>query len=154
MCNHCPYVIAVQRRINDLAREYGPQGVAVIAINPNDSIRYPDDSFEAMKVRAQEQGFVFPYVQDESQEVARAYQAVCTPDFFVYKNESGTQVDDHAPDFRLAYAGRLDDSWKDETQVKKRDLALALDAILTGRAPQKEQVPSMGCSIKWVTESR
>jgi len=142
MCNHCPYVIAVQDRINELAREYAPRGVALIGINPNDAVKYPDDCFEAMKERAREKGYVFPYVRDDTQDVARAYGAVCTPDFFVYVNGGAGR-------FPLKYAGRLDDNWKDPAQVTRREVAQALDAILSGREPSGEQRPSMGCSIKW-----
>lgn len=141
MCNHCPYVIAVQERINQLAQEYAPRGVAVVGISANDTERYPQDNLEAMKVRAKEQGYVFPYLLDETQEVARAYGAVCTPDFFVYQKSSAS--------FRLQYRGRLDDSWKDAQAVRRRDLALALDAILAGQPVTDSQTPSMGCSIKW-----
>ena len=139
ICNHCPYVQAVRGRINALARDYALRGVALVGINPNDASRYPDDSFEAMQAVARESGFVFPYLFDESQTVARDYGAVCTPDFFVYGS-----------DLRLAYRGRLDDSWKDEKAVTRRELALALDGILTGETPSAtSQVPAMGCSIKW-----
>jgi peroxiredoxin len=141
-CNHCPYVIAVDDRVSALARQYLPQGVSLVAINSNDAVRYPDDSFEQMKVRAHEKKYVFPYLYDETQEVARAYGAVCTPDIFAYVNRGSGR-------FELGYAGRLDDSWKDETQVKRRELAEALDQILLGNAPATPQHPSMGCSIKW-----
>lgn len=141
MCNHCPYVIAVQGRINALAKEYASKGVQLIGINANDSVKYPDDSFESMKQRAKEQGFSFPYLWDETQEVARAYGAVCTPDFFVYGRQG--------QGFALGYRGRLDDNWKDEKAVTRRELAGALDLILSGKAPSTEQSSSMGCSIKW-----
>ena len=141
MCNHCPYVIAVQDRINALTREYAPKGVALIGINPNDAKKYPDDNFDAMKARAKELGYVFPYVRDDSQEVARAYGAFCTPDFFTYASEGGK--------FLLRYAGRLDDNWKNSSAVTRRELAGALDVILAGKAPSVNQTPSMGCSIKW-----
>jgi peroxiredoxin len=141
MCNHCPYVQAVRGRINALAREYGPRGVKVVGINSNDSVRYPDDSFEAMKKEAKTHGFGFPYLWDESQAVARAYGAVCTPDFYVYGKKGSA--------FALAYRGRLDDNWKDESAVTRRDLARALDALLSGTEVAGNAVPSMGCSIKW-----
>lgn len=141
MCNHCPYVIAIQERLNQLAKEYSPRGVSVVGINSNDSVNYPEDNFEAMKVRSKEQGYVFPYLHDESQAVAHAYGAVCTPDFFVYANEGGK--------FLLRYAGRLDDNWKEPRAVTRRELAEALDAILAGKKSAEEQKPSMGCSIKW-----
>lgn len=141
MCNHCPYVIATQGRINQIAKDYGSKGVAVVGVNSNDPGQKPADSFDAMKARAHDEGFVFPYLFDESQEVAKAYKAVCTPDFYVYENKGSH--------FVLAYRGMLDDSWKDETAVTKRPLRDALDAILESRAVSSDQKPSMGCSIKW-----
>jgi len=142
MCNHCPYVIAVQDRINRLALDYAARSVALIGINSNDSVKYPADSFEAMKTRSRDQAFAFPYLRDESQAVARAYDAVCTPDPYVYENT--------ARGFVLRYRGRLDDSWKDAKAVKSSDVACAIDTILAGRQPGPEQIPSMGCSIKWL----
>jgi peroxiredoxin len=142
MCNHCPYVIAVQDRINELAREFSKRGVALIGINPNDSDRYPADSFEAMKARAREKGYVFPYLHDEDQSVARAYDAVCTPDPYVYANQGdGT--------FALRYHGRIDDSWKDPAKVTRRELAEALEAILADQPLREPPKPALGCSIKW-----
>jgi peroxiredoxin len=141
MCNHCPYVIAVQERINELAKEFGPQGVSIVGINPNDTTRYPADSFEAMQARATEQGYVFDYLIDETQEVARAYGAVCTPDPFVFANDGGR--------FVLHYHGRIDDNWKEPAKVTRRELAQAIAAILRGAKPAGDQVPTMGCSIKW-----
>lgn len=141
MCNHCPYVVATQGRINALAKAFGPRGVALLGINSNDSVKYPEDSFEEMKVRAKEQAFLFPYLHDGSQAVAKAYGAVCTPDPFVFENTQGK--------FLLRYQGRIDDNWKDETKVMKRDLADALESILSGRAIPTDQKPAMGCSIKW-----
>ncbi len=147
MCNHCPYVVAVQGRIAALAKEYQARGVRLVGINPNDSVKYPDDSFDAMKGRAKEQGYVFPYLRDESQDVARAYDAVCTPDIYAFENAGS-----NAGRFLLRYHGRLDDSWKDPAAVKRRELALALDAILAGMPVPQEQIPSMGCSIKWLQQ--
>lgn len=141
MCNHCPYVIAVQGRINRLAQETLLRGVQWVGINSNDTVRYPDDSFEAMKVRSQEQGFVFPYLYDETQQVAKEYGAVCTPEFYVYRNENGK--------FLLSYQGRLDDQWKDEKAVTRQELAMALEQLLAGQLPDSDQKPAMGCSIKW-----
>ena len=150
MCNHCPYVIAVQDRINQLAQEYATRGVKVVAINSNDSLKYPDDSFEKMKERAQEKGYLFSYLQDETQEVARLYGAVCTPEFYAYGRSSSSQrADELADGLVLQYKGRLDDNWKDPSKVTRRDLALALDQILLGKLPDLDQKPSMGCSIKW-----
>ncbi len=137
MCNHCPYVQAVDDRINALARDYEGR-CDVVAINPNDAAAYPEDSFAEMRARAARKGYVFPYLHDESQAVARAFGAVCTPDFFLYDGAR-----------RLAYRGRLDDHWKDESAVTRRDLRDAIDALLAGRSAPVGQIPSMGCSIKW-----
>ncbi|WP_306590846.1 thioredoxin family protein [Geothrix sp. 21YS21S-4] len=137
MCNHCPYVHAVDDRLNDLAKAYkGRCGVA--AINANDAVTHPDDSFEAMRRRAAAKGYVFPYLWDEEQTVVQALGAVCTPDFFLF--------DSHR---RLAYRGRLDDNWKDAAHVTRHDLKEALDRVLAHEAPLETQHPSMGCSIKW-----
>lgn len=141
MCNHCPYVIAVQDRINELAREFGPKGVSMIGINSNDPLKYPSDNFEAMKQRAKEKSYAFAYVQDETQEVAKAYDAVCTPDPYVYERKGN--------DFVLRYRGRIDDNWQDESAVTRRELADALNSILAGSKVGVDQKPSMGCSIKW-----
>lgn len=141
MCNHCPYVIAVQDRINDLAKRYGSEGLAVIGINPNDPEKYPEDSMEAMQVRARVKDYQFVYVQDLTQKVAKAYDAVCTPDPYLYENVDG--------DFLLRYRGRIDDSWKDPALVKKKDLEEAIQAILANKTVVTDQTPSMGCSIKW-----
>ena len=141
MCNHCPYVVAVQERINNLAKLFAPQGVALVGINSNDSLRYPDDNFQAMQVRAREQSYTFPYLLDETQNVAKAYGAVCTPDPYVFENVAGR--------FLLRYHGRIDDNWKEPHKVSRQDLALALEAILTGGKISLDSAPSMGCSIKW-----
>jgi peroxiredoxin len=146
MCNHCPYVKAVRQRINRLAAEGAEHGVQVVGINSNDSVNYPEDSFAAMKHEAQEQKYVFPYLWDETQSVARAYGAVCTPDFYVYRND--TQHKDPV-EFRLKYRGRLDDNWQDESKILSCDLKTAVEAILAGRDPATPQRASMGCSIKW-----
>jgi peroxiredoxin len=138
ICNHCPYVKAVEDRLIRLAREYGPRGAQLVGICSNDAATYPDDSFDRLAARWREREYGFPYLHDEPQTVARAFGAVCTPDIFVYDR-----------DRRLAYRGRIDDSWKDESKVTSRDLAVALDALLAGRAPEAKQRPSMGCSIKW-----
>jgi peroxiredoxin len=148
MCNHCPYVIAVHERLSALAREFEPLGIAVIGINSNDPAYRESDSFENMKKITAEWGLPFPYVFDESQETAKAYDAVCTPDPYLYYRASDG--------FRLAYRGRIDDSWKDASQVKSRDLSEAMLAVSEGRPPREEQIPSMGCSIKWkaITEAK
>ena len=138
ICNHCPYVQAVEDRLVALAREYEGRGVQFVGVCSNDATDYPDDHPKRLLARWREKRFGFPYGVDESQDVARAFGAVCTPEFFVY-----------GADRRLAYHGRLDDSWRDPAQVTRRELAAAFDALLAGRSPSREQTPSMGCSIKW-----
>ena len=140
MCNHCPYVKAVLDRLIDLQNRYIKKGVQFIGINPNDSEHYPDDSPEAMKELLTEKRIPFPYLIDCYQKTARAYNAVCTPDIFVYGSER-----------TLLYRGRIDDNWKEPKQVQREDLKVALDLILNGKDVFKEQAPSMGCSIKWKT---
>lgn len=140
ICKHCPYVIAVQERIAKLAKDLTPKGVQFVGINSNDWDRYPEDSPENMKIQAKEQGFAFPYLIDSNQEVARAYGAVCTPDTFVFDAS-----------FKLRYRGRIDDNWKDPSKVQREDLRLALDALLSYGEMLQDQLPSMGCSIKWRT---
>ena len=142
LCKHCPYVVAVQTRIATLAKEFKPKGVEFVAICSNDSKQYPEDSPSFLKIQANKEGFNFPYLVDESQAVGRAYGAVCTPDFFAYT------PGDKPGEWKLAYRGRLDDSWKEPEKVKKRELADALKSILIGQ-PIAVQNPSMGCSIKW-----
>jgi thiol-disulfide isomerase/thioredoxin len=141
MCNHCPYVQAVDDRLNALARDFAGR-CDVVALNPNDAVAYPEDSFEAMRARAGAKGYTFPYLWDEDQSVARALGAVCTPDFFLYGSRR-----------HLAYRGRLDDNWKEPGRVTRQELRAAIEAMLQGRAPEKVQHPSMGCSIKWKTKS-
>jgi peroxiredoxin len=138
MCNHCPYVKAIiDRLIRDVA-DLKALGVNTIAISSNDATAYPADSFENMRRWALEKRFPFPYLHDETQEVARAYGAVCTPDFFGYDAGLGLQ-----------YRGRLDESKRDQAPNARRELFEAMRQVAeTGQGP-KEQVPSMGCSIKW-----
>ncbi len=139
ICNHCPYVKAVLDRLVRDAAEIQALGIGVIAISANDPAAYAEDSFDHMKVVAEENGFTFPYVYDESQQVARAYDAVCTPDFFGFDADLGLQ-----------YRGRLDSSGKQPAAADtRRELFEAMSGIArTGRGPA-EQIPSMGCSIKW-----
>lgn len=139
ICNHCPYVQAVIDRVVRDARELQPLGISIAAISSNDAATYPEDSFDNMKQVAEKYGFPFPYLYDESQEVARAYGAVCTPEFFGFDADLGLQ-----------YRGRLDASRKEAGPADlRRDLFLAMAQIAeTGKGPV-EQVPSMGCSIKW-----
>jgi peroxiredoxin len=139
ICNHCPYVKHVQHELARIGRDYGPRGVAIVAINANDAQAYPDDAPEHMRTEKARVGYPFPYLFDETQEVAKAYRAACTPDFFLFDGDG-----------RLAYRGQLDDSRPKNTQpVTGRDLRDALDAVLAGRPPQEEQRPSIGCNIKW-----
>ena len=137
MCNHCPYVQAIDDRLDALARAYAGR-CAVVGINANDAVTHPDDSFAAMQARARAKGYAFPYLWDEEQTVARALNAACTPDFFLY--------DSHR---RLQYRGRLDDNWKDASRVSRQELQEAIEGVLAGRDPLEVQQPSMGCSIKW-----
>jgi peroxiredoxin len=139
ICNHCPYVQAVRERIVRDAHELKAMGINFVAISSNDAANYPEDSFENMQRIAEEWQLPFPYLYDESQEVAKAYGAVCTPDFFGYN-----------ADLKLQYRGRLDESRK-ETALGdvRRDLFEAMKEVAeTGQGP-KEQIPSIGCSIKW-----
>jgi peroxiredoxin len=138
ICNHCPYVKAIVSRLVRDAEELQAQGIGVAAICSNDGDAYPADSFDNMKAFAEAHGFIFPYLHDESQEVARAYDAVCTPDFFGF----------NAAD-ELQYRGRLDESKTTLVADARRELYEAMSAVAeTGQGP-REQTPSMGCSIKW-----
>ena len=141
ICNHCPYVKSVRDRIIRDARELKDLGINSVAIMSNDPTDYAEDSFDNMKKVAQEFNFPFPYLYDESQGVAKAYGAVCTPDFFGYNK-----------DLELQYRGRLDESRKDPVPDARRDLFEAMKQVAqTGQGP-KDQIPSMGCSIKWKQE--
>lgn len=141
ICNHCPYVKAIEDRIIRDARELAAHGVLSVAISANDPSDYPEDSFESMARRAREKAYPFPYLFDESQAVAKAYGAVCTPDFFGFDARR-----------RLQYRGRLDASRKETVPDAPRDLFQAMLQIAeTGRGPE-QQWPSMGCSIKWREE--
>jgi len=138
ICNHCPYVKAVLDRIIREARELKEQGINTVAIMSNDPADYPEDSFDNMQQVAQELNFPFPYLYDETQEVAKVYGAVCTPDFFGYNR-----------DLKLQYRGRLDATRKEPAPSARRDLFEAMKLVAqTGQGP-KDQIPSMGCSIKW-----
>jgi peroxiredoxin len=139
ICRHCPYVVHVKHELAKLGRDYAAKDLGIVAISSNDAEHYPDDGPAKLKEMAQELGFGFPYLYDESQEVAKAYAAACTPDFFVYDAKR-----------KLVYRGQLDDSRPGNSQpVTGRDLRQALDAALAGKAPAGEQKPSMGCNIKW-----
>jgi peroxiredoxin len=139
ICNHCPYVKHVQKAFAALAKEYQARGVAVVAISSNDVRTHPEDSPARMAEEKKQAGYTFPYVYDESQDVARAYGAACTPDFFVYDR-----------DRKLAYRGQMDDSRPGNNKPNDgADLRAALDAVLAGKAAAVNQKPSVGCNIKW-----
>src|SRR6266545_949220 len=139
ICNHCPYVKHVREAFARLARDYQGKGVAVVGISSNDAAAYPDDSPAKMKEEKVAAGYTFPYLHDETQAVAKAYRAACTPDFFVFDKNR-----------RLAYRGQMDASRPGSGKPNDgADLRAALDAILAGKAPSPEQVPSIGCNIKW-----
>jgi peroxiredoxin len=138
ICTHCPYVIHVRHELARVGRDYSGK-VDVIAISSNDAENYPADSPANLKKMAEELGFTFPLCFDETQEVARKYDAACTPDFFLFDGEH-----------RLAYRGQLDASRKgNDIPPDGRDLRAAMDAVLAGKAPSAEQFPSIGCNIKW-----
>ena len=139
LCNHCPYVLHVNQGIVALARDYQPKGVSFIGISSNDAINYPQDAPDKMTLLAHTEGYTFPYLYDEIQDVAKAYDAACTPDFYVFDG-----------DMRLAYRGRIDGSRpKNDLPVTGEDLRIVLDAILGGDEVPAIQYPSGGCNIKW-----
>lgn len=139
ICNHCPYVQHVAYTVAKLAREYQKKGVAVVAINSNDAKTYPADSPAMMHQEIKRVGYTFPYLYDESQSVAKAYRAACTPEFYVFDKQR-----------KLVYRGRLDGSSPgNPVSPTGNELAAALDAVLSGKKPSAEQKPSMGCNIKW-----
>ncbi|MBR9976599.1 MAG: thioredoxin family protein [Bacteroidetes bacterium] len=137
-CNHCPYAKASEDRLIALQKDFSDRGVRFVLINSNDAVRYTDDSFENMVRRAKEKNYPFPYLFDETQEVAKAYDAACTPDIFVFDKER-----------KLRYNGRIDDNWQNPEQVTREDLRTVLEDLLAGRDISIDPQPSMGCSIKW-----
>ena len=139
ICNHCPYVKHVNKTIVELANKFKDRGINFIAISSNDVINYPEDSPELMKINAQEYNFIFPYLYDESQEVAKKYDAACTPDFYLYNSE-----------LRLIYRGQLDDSRPGNgVECNGDDLDHALSCLLANNENNRIQKPSIGCNIKW-----
>ncbi len=138
ICNHCPYVKAIVKKISATAKKLQENGIGVIAIMPNDVVNYPDDSFDNMKVFAAENDFSFPYVIDETQEIAKAYDAICTPDFFGFDQS-----------LTLQYRGRFDSEGKSDAPAQKEELLDAMLEIAAGAGAPATQAPSMGCSIKW-----
>ena len=143
MCNHCPFVKHILNVTVDLVREYQTKGVAVVGINSNDVVNFPEDSPEMMAKVAKESDFTFPYLYDQSQEVAKAYHAACTPDFFLFDKER-----------KLVYRGQMDDSRPgNNIATTGTDLIASIDAVLSGTKVIPEQQPSIGCNIKWKHEN-
>jgi peroxiredoxin len=140
LCNHCPYVKHIQKELTAVAHDFAERGGAVFAINSNDPANYPDDSPEKMVIEARSAGYRFPYLFDASQEIAKAYQAACTPDFFLFDSNQS-----------LVYRGQFDGSRpRNGVSVTGRDLKSAIEALLAGRKiPEQDQIPSVGCNIKW-----
>ena len=148
ICNHCPYVIHIAPALAKIAKEYQAKGIAFVAISSNDTEGYPADSFDMMKVEKEKQGYSFPYLWDEDQSVAKAYSAACTPDIYVFD-----------ADKKLAYRGQFDDTRphrissgnydSEKTPATGKDLCEALDLIVEGKPVPENQIPSMGCNIKW-----
>ncbi|TAK95094.1 MAG: thioredoxin family protein [Verrucomicrobia bacterium] len=139
ICNHCPYVKHIRAGLAQLAKDYQPRGVALVAISSNDAVSYPEDGPAKMAMEIKSAGYTFPYLYDEAQTTAKAYRAACTPDFFLFDRGR-----------RLVYRGQLDASRPGNgIPVTGKDLRGALDAVLAGKAPSLMQTPSMGCNIKW-----
>jgi len=137
-CNHCPYVVGSEERIRKFYAEFSPRGVAMIAINSNETHNHPTDSFEHMKQRAREKGFKFAYARDETQEIARAYGALRTPHFYVFDQER-----------KLRYTGRMDDNPRTPAAEKTHELRDAVEALLAGKKPPVEVTNPIGCNVKW-----
>ncbi|MGB5434921.1 MAG: thioredoxin family protein [Maribacter sp.] len=143
ICNHCPFVIHINPEIAKMAKEYQEKGISFIAISSNDVVNYPQDAPHLMKQKAKEVGYSFPYLYDETQEVAKAYHAACTPDFYLFDKA-----------LNLVYRGQLDDSRPgNDIPITGKDLRDAMEALLEGKAINPNQKPSIGCSIKWAAKS-
>ncbi len=139
ICNHCPYVVHIRDALAKIGEDYGEKGIGIVAISSNDAKNYPDDAPEKLKAMAESLKFNFPFCYDETQEVAKTYRAVCTPDFFLFDKEQ-----------RLVYRGQLDDSRPGNNKpVDGASLRAAIGAVLTGQVVAVKQKPSVGCSIKW-----
>ena len=139
MCRHCPYVVHVEQEIARIGRDYDETGLGIIGISSNDPVQYPDDAPPRLKEMAKRLAFTFPFCFDETQDIAKAYRAACTPDFYLFNRER-----------RLIYHGQLDDSRPgSNTPVTGRDLRAAIDAVLAGTPVDSNQRASVGCSIKW-----
>lgn len=139
-CNHCPYAKASWPLLIELAQKY-EKTIGVVAINPNDEDEYPEDSMENMKKLAEKLSLPFPYLRDQSQEIAKQYEAQCTPDIYLFSVKDVS--------FSLFYHGRINDNWKNTKKAKEHNLEYAIKALVAGKEPPKDQPPSMGCSIKW-----
>jgi peroxiredoxin len=137
-CNHCPYVIGSEERMNKFYDDYSPMGVAMVAINSNETKDHPTDSFEHMKSHAKEKGFKFPYLRDETQEIAKAYGALRTPHFYLFDQNR-----------KLRYTGRMDDNPRTPGAEKTHELRDAIDALLAGKKPPVELTNPIGCNVKW-----
>ncbi len=137
-CNHCPYAQAYENRIMAIQKDYAEKGVTVLAINSNDAVQYPDDSFDEMKKRAAEKHFNFLYLRDEDQSVAKSFDAAHTPEIFLFNDKR-----------KLVYSGKIDDNWQDEKKVKTKYLREALDELLSGKEISVPETFSIGCTIKW-----
>ena len=140
-CNHCPYAMAYEDRILELNKKYAKAGYPVIAINPNDAIQYPEDNFEAMQVRAKEKKFNFPYLYDESQNIAKQFGATKTPHVFIVQKAGDKLV--------VKYIGAIDDNWEKAADVKEKYAESAIDALLAGKPVATTSTKAIGCSIKW-----
>ena len=139
LCNHCPYVVHIRSKLAQIAKEYQNLGIKFAAISPNDITKYPEDAPDKMKEVARETGFTFPYLYDEPQETARAYEAACTPEFYIFNKE-----------LKCVYRGQFDDSRpQNDKPVTGKDLTDALDNLIAGKPVSENQIPSIGCSIKW-----
>jgi len=137
-CNHCPYVQAYENRIKQIQNDYRAKSVSVVAINSNEDVNYPDDSFENMKKRASEQNFNFSYLRDEDQSVARAFDATHTPEIFLFNKER-----------KLVFHGKIDDNWQEPANVQNHYLKNALDELLEGKEISVPETFTIGCTIKW-----
>ena len=137
-CNHCPYVQAYEERIKEIQKDYAEKGVQLIAISSNDAVKYPEDSFEQMKIRSEEKSFNFPYLYDEDQSVARTFDATHTPEVFVFDENR-----------KLVYHGKIDDNWQEPQKVNSKYLREALDEILSAKEVSVPETYSIGCTIKW-----
>jgi peroxiredoxin len=140
-CNHCPYAIKYEDRILALDKKYAALGYPVIAIAPNDAVQYPEDGFDAMQVRAKEKGFTFPYLYDETQDIAKQFGATRTPHMYIVQKEGDKLV--------VKYIGAIDDNWEEAADVKERYVEAAVDALLAGKPISVTSTKAIGCTIKW-----